>query len=1332
MPIYVKTTKSTQWQPLQKIYVKTTQSTQWQSVKKAFVKAFGGWVQFWPKSGPYTTKPPYFSTDTAGNVEPSGYTLSVNSTIYLQKGTWDGNGGTISSYAYKIYTATTPTLATGPYQAPAAGSLINYASVTLDAGTYDGKYIIGNITATRSDGVQGEDSTDSQGYRYFVMRKYAPSPGSGSITSSPSSNTTTQTGGILLVRGAPISFTYTNNWNGTNNYLPDSTRSNVKWYSSTNGTYTTASQVETNGTLITSGTGSISPSSDGTYYQTYVTLITGNTIPDGTYYYVVDKQYNSYTDYNDYAYADGVASVTSIGPIKTSPTPTVQPTLTATTSPSYSGNPNSFTVGSTITGNTGSWSPAVNGNYPVISSFKYSSSSSITNQSNWSLFYTNGGGNTVGMIDQYDNTNHSFILPDTFYSGPYGGSLGSSIGKYIEYLVSAENGNGANSSSDFITNSQKVHAAPHVTNLGGMTVSQADGSLSVTSFSFPDSTTSYYYQLQYAPYGGSWTNMGSIKYQSTLSLIGYAAYLSYAAADVPVGNYYYRVLAYNDDGVYIASSSNYGPVNTVKIPTNATAPYWTDTSNNSISAPYVVGSTYRLHFGTWNNNPTYYDYEVYLDGTNTQTLTADYTGTYTQNYVDYTFNAGTGTKKVQAFVYAGNSGGISNVAFPAAIGPITYPEPTVLSYPSISGSGAATSNIYFSGGSYSNGSLQRTDLIASTNNTFSSSSTTKSTLTQSMIGTVNTSALPGNGSLQYTIIVSSISGIVANTTVVSGSYITSGSIVTGISGSGPYTLTLNKHTGYTSSNTQQSVYLTFTNSYYTVTNFDASGTPYRFVTRDTVLGSNGNTYYYYSGGYSTTSTNTVNISNGSGAILSYLLTMSTYPTYGSTTPTTDGFTASVNNTPNPSGGIYSATASSGSVSINSSTGAFTVTGLSSGASSTVTVTYTVTNYTPVNITVSGNAITAPGAFTYYAYDSTVTPSWPSGAGISISGASNNVMTVTWNAANNATSYADQVSGVYNSTLFNTGTNRSDTWGYSSSGNEYATVYAYNSSQQVTLAWGTSTNAVSYFYSYTVGATFYSGSTTSNSITFSVPASTTVTIGGVSAWTGAGATGVGTAGTLQSGYSSTVTPSQKSTSASGGPFYLTYTNPYYSGSFSGTLTITNSGTTLTMSGASYTNGNPSATVNYYWNAPGYPTYHPNSSTYTVTSGDLGTTISAYEYASNASWPTTTVYSNTAYFAVPGLPGTPTGLSNTYAGGTSYTFSWSASTNSSTYVVTPYHATSSAGAGSTAKPSFTVSGTSTSYNSATNGGTSSTYVSFKVHGVNSLGFSGSDSAILTPYH
>ncbi len=89
------------------------------------------------------------------------------------------------------------------------------------------------------------------------------------------------------------------------------------------------------------------------------------------------------------------------------------------------------------------------------------------------------------------------------------------------------------------------------------------------------------------------------------------------------------------------------------------------------------------------------------------------------------------------------------------------------------------------------------------------------------------------------------------------------------------------------------------------------------------------------------------------------LNLTTNPAYGSSTSASGGWTASISTAANPSGGTYSVVSqTAGNASVNSSSGALTASGLSAGASSTVTVRYSLSGYNSVDITASGSASSA--------------------------------------------------------------------------------------------------------------------------------------------------------------------------------------------------------------------------------------------------------------------------------------------------------------------------------------------------------------------------------------
>ena len=107
--------------------------------------------------------------------------------------------------------------------------------------------------------------------------------------------------------------------------------------------------------------------------------------------------------------------------------------------------------------------------------------------------------------------------------------------------------------------------------------------------------------------------------------------------------------------------------------------------------------------------------------------------------------------------------------------------------------------------------------------------------------------------------------------------------------------------------------------------------------------------------------------SGSTSLTYQLPNLITNPAYGAATSTSGGWTASISTQPNPTGGTYSVVSvAPGQASINSSTGALTASGLSSGQSSTVTVRYSRSGYNPVDVTASGSASVAQYTVTWNA------------------------------------------------------------------------------------------------------------------------------------------------------------------------------------------------------------------------------------------------------------------------------------------------------------------------------------------------------------------------------
>lgn len=107
----------------------------------------------------------------------------------------------------------------------------------------------------------------------------------------------------------------------------------------------------------------------------------------------------------------------------------------------------------------------------------------------------------------------------------------------------------------------------------------------------------------------------------------------------------------------------------------------------------------------------------------------------------------------------------------------------------------------------------------------------------------------------------------------------------------------------------------------------------------------------------TVTTSRTGYDSGSGTTSGQALSnLTTNPAYGTATSTSGGFTATISTQPNPTGGSYSVVSqTNGTATVNSSSGALTVTGLTAGQSSTVTVRYSLSGYNSVDITSTGSA-----------------------------------------------------------------------------------------------------------------------------------------------------------------------------------------------------------------------------------------------------------------------------------------------------------------------------------------------------------------------------------------
>jgi len=156
---------------------------------------------------------------------------------------------------------------------------------------------------------------------------------------------------------------------------------------------------------------------------------------------------------------------------------------------------------------------------------------------------------------------------------------------------------------------------------------------------------------------------------------------------------------------------------------------------------------------------------------------------------------------------------------------------------------------------------------------------------------------------------------------------------------------------------------------YTLTTTDPAGTPYVFSVRDTVVGTNGTTYYFFG--------NQITSANADAVAFSYNTGVGVAGGWSATVVTAQ------------SGASYSIPTTTG-YSVNSSNGTVTATGLGSNVSSSITVTKSVSGYNDTTAPASGTSSTVTTyTLDYSANGGSTTPSSQTGAqGASITLAAN--------------------------------------------------------------------------------------------------------------------------------------------------------------------------------------------------------------------------------------------------------------------------------------------------------------------------------------------------------
>jgi hypothetical protein len=268
MPNYIKIkTGSSSWSTATKAYVK--KSTGWVQPIRIWMKLLSGWTRIWPTSGPFATTSPYIVSTASGSTHLLPATpIRVGTTYYGRNGVWDANGWTISSYNYQWRRYNLQDAgddlgqtnrSSGTYSSPS----IEYTPTAAD----DKKYLSFYISPVTTDTFEMSEaeSGDDDG-RLFVIRR-------------PPVNTSIS---LSLDTKVGTAISYGSSWSTDPAYAPEAARTLIVWYRNTTASLTGATAVKVNlGTVA------------GAYSYTPVNLDIDN--------YIIAKEttFNSGSDYAD-------------------------------------------------------------------------------------------------------------------------------------------------------------------------------------------------------------------------------------------------------------------------------------------------------------------------------------------------------------------------------------------------------------------------------------------------------------------------------------------------------------------------------------------------------------------------------------------------------------------------------------------------------------------------------------------------------------------------------------------------------------------------------------------------------------------------------------------------------------------------------------------------------------------------------------------------------------------------------------------------------------------------------------------------------------------------
>ena len=652
--IYVK--KSTGWSTAV-TSIKAKTSSGWSTAAKfVYAKINAGWTRVWPLSGVYPNTNPFISNNTTTTSEILyGTVLRVGNTHKGDRGSWNANGFTISSYDYKwlAYVNDTSTSTNYTQNFQSLTTQTNSLTITgTSAANFDKGWISFVVRANASNSAY---SGTAGSLRYYVVRQ-RPRIASGG---TPSFNITSPKIGNTI--------SYSSSWDTTDAYKPEAARTTIFWYK--NSTATT-----TGGTLVQTG---------GYSYVVQSTDL-------GSYIYAIETSFNSGSDY-DLGLTVGISAtaITSSAVTAAIAAPTIS-SITASSiggpvSVSFTGGSGPFyqmfswgtapaPTGITNPDASGSASPLTDNTGPTSTANQYMYVRSVTTQSD------TGVANATTISPWSDGVSFNMTsapaLTPTF--GTNTSTANGFTGSVTNYN-SAYNWNTPSNGSFTLTNGTwtwgTASGATRPFTVTGLSYSQSStATVTTTRADYTSGSASTTGTASAAPqYTVTWNANGGTGGGSTTQNAGVAHTAPSPGTRSGFTFSQWRKPEFGGDPTFVANNGTFTPTaadafwaqwtaNTVT-PSGGTVSISTNTGN------YTVGSIITFSTTGWSGFPTSYSLRLY-NGTN-PVLTSDpqrgstvngTSGTYTIQSIDV-------PNYFKAFATASNSAGTSTEASSVQVGP---------------------------------------------------------------------------------------------------------------------------------------------------------------------------------------------------------------------------------------------------------------------------------------------------------------------------------------------------------------------------------------------------------------------------------------------------------------------------------------------------------------------------------------------------------------------------------------------------------------------------------------------------------------------------------------